>query len=68
MPLEEFAIVDGIEQSRFVDVAPILVTSVESLADLNNRLDNPIPMEKAINGYVKSVKGKMSGQVIRIYD
>ena len=29
---------------------------------------NPIPMKKVINGYVKSVEGKGTGQVIRIYD
>ncbi|MEM6999761.1 MAG: MOSC domain-containing protein [Pseudomonadota bacterium] len=46
IPLEEFAVVDGIDQSRFVDVAPILVTSVESLADLNSRLDTSIPMDR----------------------
>ena len=46
VPLEEFAVVDGIDQSRFVDVAPILVTSVESLDDLNGRLESPIPMER----------------------
>ncbi|MFK7781482.1 short chain dehydrogenase [Psychroserpens sp.] len=29
---------------------------------------NPIPMEKVINGYVRSVKGKGNGEIIRIYD
>lgn len=29
---------------------------------------NPIPMNKVINGYVRSVKGKGNGEVIRIYD
>ena len=29
---------------------------------------NPIPMKKVINGYVKSVEGKGTGEVIRIYD
>jgi NAD(P)-dependent dehydrogenase (short-subunit alcohol dehydrogenase family) len=29
---------------------------------------NPIPMKKVINGYVKSVEGKGSGEVIRMYD
>lgn len=29
---------------------------------------NPIPMEKVINGYVRSVNGKGNGQIIRIYD
>ena len=29
---------------------------------------NPIPMNKVINGYAKSVRGKMSGTVIRMYD
>ncbi|MFT5167557.1 MAG: NAD(P)-dependent dehydrogenase (short-subunit alcohol dehydrogenase family) [Saprospiraceae bacterium] len=28
---------------------------------------NPIPMEKVVNGYVKSVLGKGNGEVIRIY-
>ena len=46
VPLKEFAVVDGIDQSRFVDVAPILVTNEASLADLNARLDTPIPMNR----------------------
>lgn len=29
---------------------------------------NPIPMAKVVNGYVRSVKGKGNGQIIRIYD
>ena len=29
---------------------------------------NPIPMNKVINGYVKSVEGKGSGEVIKMYD
>jgi NAD(P)-dependent dehydrogenase (short-subunit alcohol dehydrogenase family) len=29
---------------------------------------NPIPMKKVINGYVRSVEGKGTGEVIRIYD
>jgi NAD(P)-dependent dehydrogenase (short-subunit alcohol dehydrogenase family) len=29
---------------------------------------NPIPMNKVVNGYVKSVEGKLTGEVIRIYD
>ena len=29
---------------------------------------NPIPMNKVINGYVRSVKGNGNGEIIRIYD
>jgi hypothetical protein len=29
---------------------------------------NPIPMKKVINGYVKSVEGKATGEIIRMYD
>lgn len=29
---------------------------------------SPIPMEKVVKGYVRSVEGKGNGQVIRIYD
>ncbi|MGD8961753.1 MAG: short chain dehydrogenase [Desulfobacterales bacterium] len=29
---------------------------------------NPIPMRKVINGYVKSVEGKGTGEIIKIYD
>ena len=29
---------------------------------------NPIPMTKVINGYVKSVEGKATGEIIRVYD
>lgn len=30
--------------------------------------DNPIPMKKVVNGYVKSVMGKSTGQIIKMYD
>lgn len=29
---------------------------------------NPIPMHKVVNGYVKSVAGKGTGEIIRMYD
>jgi len=29
---------------------------------------NPIPMEKVVNGYVRSVEGKGTGEIITIYD
>ena len=29
---------------------------------------NAVPMEKVINGYVRSVEGRIRGQVIRVYD
>ena len=29
---------------------------------------NPIPMQKVVNGYVKSVEGHATGEIIRIYD
>ena len=29
---------------------------------------NPIPMSKVINGYVKSVEGKGTGEIIKMYD
>ena len=29
---------------------------------------NPIPMNKVVNGYVKSVLGKATGEIIRMYD
>ena len=29
---------------------------------------NPIPMRKVVNGFVKSVEGKETGQIIRMYD
>lgn len=29
---------------------------------------NPIPMEKVVNGYVRSVEGYISGKILRIYD
>ncbi|MBW2412429.1 MAG: short chain dehydrogenase [Deltaproteobacteria bacterium] len=29
---------------------------------------NPIPMQKVINGYVKSAEGKGTGEIIRMYD
>lgn len=29
---------------------------------------NPIPMKKVVNGYVKSIEGKGTGEIIRMYD
>ena len=29
---------------------------------------NPIPMDKAVNAYIKSIEGKSRGQIIRYYD
>ena len=29
---------------------------------------NPIPMNKVVNGYVKSVLGSGNGEIIRMYD
>jgi NAD(P)-dependent dehydrogenase (short-subunit alcohol dehydrogenase family) len=29
---------------------------------------NPIPMKKVVNGYVRSIEGKGTGQIIRMYD
>lgn len=29
---------------------------------------NPIPMNKVVNGYVKSIEGKGTGEIIRMYD
>ncbi len=29
---------------------------------------NPIPMNKVINAYVRSVQGKINGEIIRVYD
>jgi NAD(P)-dependent dehydrogenase (short-subunit alcohol dehydrogenase family) len=29
---------------------------------------NPIPMKKVVNGYVKSVEGKGTGEIIKMYD
>ncbi|NQY06527.1 MAG: short chain dehydrogenase [Flavobacteriaceae bacterium] len=29
---------------------------------------NPIPMPKVVNGYMKSVEGKINGEIIRIYE
>jgi hypothetical protein len=29
---------------------------------------NPVPMTKAVNAYLRSVKGKDNGKVIRIYE
>lgn len=46
IPLGEFAAIDGIPHSGFVDVAPILVTNEASLTDLNTRLDAPVPMNR----------------------
>lgn len=46
VPLTEFSVVDGIDQSRFVDVAPLLVTNAASLEDLNGRLESPVPMNR----------------------
>ncbi len=74
VPLEEFADIDGIDQSRFVDVAPILVTSVASLADLNSRLQNSVPMERfrpnivvdGLDAFEEDQANTLEGQGLRL--
>jgi len=46
LPLDEFAPVNGKKQSKFVDAAPILLTSLDSLQDLNARLEVAVPMNR----------------------
>ena len=46
VPLEEFALVDGTSQTRFTDIAPVLVTNEATLDDLNGRLASPVPMDR----------------------
>jgi len=29
---------------------------------------NPIPTKKVVNAYVRSVEGRMNGEIIRVYD
>ena len=37
---------NGLNHTGFVDLAPVLLTSESSLADLNNRLPSPIPIAR----------------------
>lgn len=46
LPLEEFANIHQQEQSKFVDAAPLLLTNLNSLLDLNTRLSDAIPMNR----------------------
>jgi uncharacterized protein YcbX len=46
IPLPQLAGLDGLDHTGFVDVAPLLLTSEASLADLNKRLDSPIDMNR----------------------
>lgn len=46
IPLDEFAVISGNPQAGFPDVAPVLLTNEASLEDLNDRLAEPIPMER----------------------
>jgi uncharacterized protein YcbX len=46
LPLPEFASVDGEDQDRFMDAAPILLVSSNSLSDLNQRMSEPVTMDR----------------------
>ncbi len=46
IPVDYFSRLEDTRQSSFVDVAPLLVTSEASLADLNTRLDSPVTMQR----------------------
>ncbi|MBL4679089.1 MAG: MOSC domain-containing protein [Pseudomonadales bacterium] len=46
IPLEEFASIHKQKQSKFVDAAPLLLTNIGSLAELNSRLAIAIPMDR----------------------
>jgi hypothetical protein len=44
--LAEFKLIDGLKQSKFVDIAPVLLTNEASLLDLNTRLSEPVLMNR----------------------
>ncbi len=46
IPLPEFGSVHGAEQDRYVDAAPLLLTNLSSLRELNARLPDPVPMDR----------------------
>lgn len=46
IPLEEFSSVHGRKQEKFIDAAPILLTNENSLHDLNERLQEPVLMDR----------------------
>lgn len=46
IPLAEFKLIDGLKQSKFVDIAPVLLTNEASLFDLNTRLSEPVLMNR----------------------
>jgi len=55
-------------------MAALLVNTTGLVEDAVDRYEeyfpghNPIPMKKVINGYVMSIEGKGTGEIIRIYD
>ena len=44
--LAEFKLIDGMNQAKFVDIAPVLLTNEASLLDLNRRLTEPVLMNR----------------------
>lgn len=46
LPLQDFAKVHGHKQTKFVDTSPVLMTNQVSLEDLNQRLKNPVSMDR----------------------
>ena len=46
LPVPEFNGVHGKLQTKFVDAAPLLLTSGDSLVDLNSRLEKALPMNR----------------------
>ena len=57
-----------------LDTIRVNVVSSGAVMDSWNKYESyfpghpPIPMDKMMNGYIRSVKGKGTGQVIRIYE
>ena len=49
LPVELLSGLDGLEQSGFMDVSPLLLTNAASLDDLNKRLEDPVPMDRFRN-------------------
>ena len=46
LPLKEFGNVHGQKQTKFIDAAPVLLTNQSSLEDLNQRMDESLPMNR----------------------
>ncbi len=69
--IHSFVLASALELKRGLRINVVAAGMVDAAADKYRDYfpgHNPVPMEKVVNGYVRSVEGRGNGEIIRVYE